>query len=116
MNNLEVKKEHKNRYLSYAEQQKHRKSGGEFHYTLHMSTTRNYYDEEIIDRSFHYIPTWNVYAKVFSKTLHRVSTWYCRLFKEISSAFISYLESINNCLYNVAFGDLNFTDLGKTFY
>jgi hypothetical protein len=40
--------QHKNRYLSYAEQQK-RKSDGDFHYTP-TSTTRNYYDEEIIDR------------------------------------------------------------------
>jgi hypothetical protein len=51
MNNLaKVEEEHKNRYLSYAEQQKHKgKVTGNFHYTP-TSTTRNYYDEEIIDR------------------------------------------------------------------
>jgi hypothetical protein len=50
MNNLaKVEEEqHKNRYLSYAEQQKHRKSDGEF--SLYTHSTRNYYDEEIIDR------------------------------------------------------------------
>jgi hypothetical protein len=52
MNNLALKvreEQHKNRYLSYAEQQKHKESDGNFHYTP-TSTTRNYYDEEIIDR------------------------------------------------------------------
>jgi hypothetical protein len=50
MNNPKVEEEqHKNRYLSYAEQQSTRKSDGNFHYTP-TSTTRNYYDEEIIDR------------------------------------------------------------------
>jgi hypothetical protein len=70
MNNLaKVEEEqHKNRYLSYAEQKSTRKSDGEFHYTP-TSTTRNYYDEEIIDRdgplSFTNLET--QYAKVFSK-------------------------------------------------
>jgi hypothetical protein len=57
MNNLaKVEEEqHKNRYLSYAEQQKHKEKY--FHYTP-MSTTRNYYDEEIIDRDGPYhLPT-----------------------------------------------------------
>jgi hypothetical protein len=57
MNNLEVKKENKNRYLSYAGNKSTRKVVVNFIYT-HMSTTRNYYDEEIIDRTFHYISTW----------------------------------------------------------
>jgi hypothetical protein len=49
MNNLaKVEEEqHKNRYLSYAEQQKHKE---EVIFIIHPSTTRNYYDEEIIDR------------------------------------------------------------------
>jgi hypothetical protein len=56
MNNLaKVEEEqHKNRYLSYAEQKQQGKVTGIFIYT-----TRNYYDEEIIDRDgpFIILPT-----------------------------------------------------------
>jgi tRNA(Leu) C34 or U34 (ribose-2'-O)-methylase TrmL len=72
MNNLaKVEEEqHKNRYLSYAEQQSTRKSDGEFHYTP-MSTTRNYYDEESLTETvLYHLPTWKPsMRKYFQKLL-----------------------------------------------
>jgi hypothetical protein len=70
MNNLaKVEEEqHKNRYLSYAEQQKHRKSDGNFHYTprLLLETTMMKKSlTETVLLSFTNLET--QYAKVFSK-------------------------------------------------
>jgi Icc-related predicted phosphoesterase len=69
MNNLAKVEEEQHKTDTYLMQSNKstRKSVTNFHYTP-TSTTRNYYDEEIIDRDGPYhLPTWNQYAKVFSK-------------------------------------------------
>jgi hypothetical protein len=68
MNNLAKVEEEQHKTDTYLMQSNKstRESDGNFHYT--PSTTRNYYDEEIIDRdllSFTNLET--QYAKVFSK-------------------------------------------------
>jgi hypothetical protein len=66
MNNLaKVEEQHKDTYLMQSNKKAQGKVTGIF--IIHPSTTRNYYDEEIIDRDGHHLPTWNQYAKVFSK-------------------------------------------------
>jgi hypothetical protein len=70
---------------------------GNFHYTP-TSTTRNYYDEEIIDRDGPFIiyQLETQYESIF-KTLLTVSNWYqyCRLYQENFKRFISHLKYDN---------------------
>jgi hypothetical protein len=82
-----------------------RKSDGNFHYT---STTRNYYDEEIIDRDGPFIiyQLETQYAKVFSKRCWQVSNWYIVGFsQENFKRFykLPKVRQLTDCLYNVAF-------------
>jgi hypothetical protein len=91
---------------------------GNFHYTP-TSTTRNYYDEEIIDRDGPFI-------------IYQLGTQCESIFKNAADRFptginivgfsqenfkrfykLPKVRQLTDCLYNVAFGDL-FTDLGKT--
>jgi hypothetical protein len=66
MNNLAKVEEEQHKTDTYLMQSNKstRKSDGNFHYTP-TSTTRNYYDEEIIDRDGPFI-IYQPYAKVFS--------------------------------------------------
>jgi hypothetical protein len=77
MNNFAKEEEqHKNRYLSYAEQS-NMKSDGNFIIT-NVYYTRNYYDEEIDrDESFYHLPTWKPsMRKYFQKRCLTGSNWY----------------------------------------
>jgi hypothetical protein len=107
MNNLaKVEEEqHKNRYLSYAEQQKHKESDGEFHYTP-TSTTRNYYDEEIIDRDGPFIiyQLGTVCESIFKNAADRFPTGIniVAFHKKISSFYkLPKVRQLTDCLYNV---------------
>jgi hypothetical protein len=86
-----------------------------FHYTP-TSTTRNYYDEEIIDRevllSFTNLERMRKY---FQNAADRFPTGinivgfsqenFKRFYK------LPKVRQLTDCLYNVAFGDLNFTEV-----
>jgi hypothetical protein len=86
-----------------------------------MSTTRNYYDEEtIIDRdgplSFTNLET--SMRKYFQNAADRfpkqnIVGFSQENFKRFYK--LPKVRQLTDCLYNVAFGDLNFTDLGKMF-
>jgi hypothetical protein len=83
-----------------------RKSDGNFHYTP-TSTTRNYYDEEIIDRDGPSFTNLKPSMKVFSKNADRFPTGinivgfsqenFKRFYK------LPKVRQLTDCLYNVAF-------------
>jgi hypothetical protein len=108
MNNLaKVEEEqHKNRYLSYAEQQKHKEKTGIFIIQrLLLETTMM--KKSLTETVLYHLPTWKPSMKVFSKTLLtgfqlvNIVGFSQENFKRFYK--LPKVRQLTDCLYNVAF-------------
>jgi hypothetical protein len=73
--------------------------------------------KSLTETVLYHLPTWKVCEKYFQNAADRFPTGInIGLFKENFKRFykLPKVRQLTDCLYNVAFGDLNFTDLGKT--